>query len=332
MKAAVWTKYGAPERLAYGDVADPAPGPHDLIVRVAFTTVSAGDCEMRSLRLRFPLSLMLRVFFGLWRPKRVRVLGQEFAGVVDAVGEQVTRFAVGDRVFGETDFRMGAHAELLRVSLAPGSEAVVASVPEGVDLHTAVALPLGGREALKYLRAATVRPEESVLVVGAGGSIGTMAVQLARRAGARITAVDSAAKLEVLRRLGAAEVRDYRAPGALDGTFDVVFDIVGRTPRRVLERALAPGGRLIRSNPRFVEMLRGSRTLANGRRIITMTPSDPGDLDELARLASNGEVSPVVDPHAFSLESIVEAHRLVESGAKVGCLVVTVANDATPVP
>jgi NADPH:quinone reductase-like Zn-dependent oxidoreductase len=325
MQAAIWTGYGGPDRLEYGEIDDPVAGPEDILVRVHATTVSAGDCEMRGLALRFPLSVIIRFFFGLMRPKRARVLGQEFAGVVEAVGANVTGFAAGDRVFGETGMMMGANAELLKCSRSGSEEdAVIARVPENVDLATAAAVPLGGREALKYLRAAEIKSGETMLVVGAGGSIGTMAIQLAVREGATVTAVDTQSKLETLTSIGAARVISCDAPYSINEKYDVIFDVVGKTPRRHLVGWLAPGGRLIRSNPRFLELLRGSRPLRDGHRVITGTASKTDDLAELAALLETGEITPVRDPRSFSLSEIADAHRYVESGEKLGSLVVQV--------
>jgi NADPH:quinone reductase-like Zn-dependent oxidoreductase len=326
MKAVLWTGYGGPGTLEVADVDVPAPADDEVRIRVHATTVSAGDCEVRSLRLRFPLSILLRFYFGPFRPKRVRVLGQELAGVIDAVGTEVHAFEVGDEVFAQTDFTMGAYAEYRCFRAVPGEDqGLIARKPSSLSFEQAAALPLGGLEALKYLRAAELQPGERVLIIGSGGSIGTVAIQVAKHFECHVTGVDRSDKLPTMRDCGADEVIDYAAEDvtARAAAFDVVFDVVGKTPYRLLLSMLEDNGRLTLSNPRMAQMMRGTRTTKEGKRIIVGTQSRPEDLATLAGWAEEGIVRPVID-RTYPLDQVAEAHRYVESGAKKGSLVVII--------
>ncbi len=327
MKAVAWTGYGAPEVLKLSEREIPVAGPGEIRVRICATSVSLGDTEIRRLALRFPLSLAIRLFFGVLQPRRVRGLGQEFAGEVSAIGPGVTAFAIGDRVFGKTDFRMGAYAEYLCVKPrgTEEAEAEMAHMPRNLSFAQAAVLPLGGLEAVKYLRAAEPKPGQRMLIIGAGGGIGTASIQVGVQRGLSVTAVDTEAKLRTMREAGAAKVIDYTRTSYLsDGQrYDIVFDVVGKHPRSALLSKLVPGGCLILTNPRVRQLIRGSRMLADGTRIITGTANDPGDLEEVRRLAEAGQLRPFID-RTYTLDNIVEAHRYVDSGAKKGCVAVTV--------
>lgn len=326
MRAVIWSRYGGTEGLEVADVEDPVPKDDEIRIRVRATTVTAGDCEVRSLKFRFPLSVLMRFYVGLHRPKRIRILGQELAGVIESIGKDVTGFCVGDHVFAHTDFTMGAHAEYRCFPSDPGDdEGMIAHKPANLSFEEAAALPLGGLEALKYLREAAVRPGERVLIVGSAGSIGTVGIQLAKHFGAEVTGVDSGDKLETMRECGADHAIDYTAEDFTHriAEYDVVFDVVGKAPFRSLLGMLRENGRLILANPKMVQMLRGGRTFADGKRVITGTKGRPDDLLHIHDLAEAGVVRPIVD-RTFPLEEMAEAHRYVESGAKKGSLVITI--------
>lgn len=326
MKAIIWKRYGGPEHLELQEVADPVPGDREVRIRVHAASVTMGDCEVRTLTFRFPLSLLMRAYVGLVRPKRIRILGQEVAGVIDAVGAGVTEYRVGDEVFAETDFSMGGCAELICLAATPDeAEVLLAPKPSNLTFEQAAAVPLGGVEALKYLDEARVQAGERVLIVGSGGSIGTMAIQLAKHAGAEVTAVDAGEKLAMMRSTGADHVVDYAVDDVTRGAerYDVVFDVVGKSAPRKLLSILAPGGRLILANPTFAAMIRGARTTRDGTRIIVGLTGTPDHLRRLVELIEAGALSPVVD-RTYSLADVPEAHRYVESGRKQGSVVVTV--------
>jgi NADPH:quinone reductase-like Zn-dependent oxidoreductase len=326
MKAIVWTAYGPPEVLELRDVEKPAPLSNEVLIRVRATTVTAGDCETRALDMPASLRLPMRAYVGFLRPKRITILGQELAGEVEATGSEVTGFEVGDRVFGGTDFGMGAYAQY--VCLAADSEDVpLATMPAAMTFSEAAGMALGGLEAIHFLGKADIQPGERVLINGAGGSIGTFGVQLAKMWGAKVTAVDSAPKLEMLRGIGADHVIDYTSEDFTRNgeTYDVIFDVVGKAPYRADLESLEPGGRLLLANARISTMIRGPWTTSRTDKTVVVENSSrtTDDLLRLRRLAEDGSVRPVID-RTFPLEEMVEAHRYVESGSKQGNVVITV--------
>lgn len=316
MKAVVVDRYGAPEVATVADLPDPVAGPGELLVRVAAASVGASDAAFRSGSPWFA-----RLASGLLRP-RTRVLGSDFAGRVVAVGGGVEGFAVGDRIAGQTGVSMGGHAELIVV---PTDGAVVA-LPDAVSDAAAVALCDGGLTALPFLRdAGRVRAGERVLVIGASGSVGSHAVQLARWLGAHVTAVTSTPNLELVRCLGAHEAIDYRERDvtASSERWDVVFDAVGATDWRHARRILAPSGRYLRTVPSWDIVL---RTLLRSRRaVIAFTGLRPRDavrpdLAELVRLAAEGVLEPLIDG-SYPLSDAPAAYARVDSRRKRGTVV-----------
>lgn len=329
MKAIVWTKYGPPEVLALQDVATPIPQADQVLVRIHATTVTKGDCELRNLSLPIYFALPLRLYFGFRKPKPFTIPGTEFAGEIQAVGSRVTRFRAGDRVCGSSAFAFGAYAEYICLSQEPG-EGVLSAIPANLTFSQAVTVPFGGLEALYFLKKGSIQGGQQVLVIGAGGSIGTYAVQLAKFFGASVTAVDSAAKLGMLRAHGADHVIDYTqvdftASGEL---YDVIFDAVGKNSLGSALKALKPGGTFLLANPGASQVLeRLWAGKAKRKKVVIGTVKrTTDDLVFLLDLVATGKLEPVID-RQYTLEQIPEAHRYVESGAKKGNVVITVAQD-----
>ena len=328
MKAIVCTAYGGPDVLKLEEVEKPRPRAGEVLVRVHATTASRADCEIR--RFEFPawVWLPVRLAFGVVRP-RVRVLGQEFAGEVEALGDGATSFAPGDRVYGTTGIGLGAYAEYVR---AGGRRAgsVVAPMPAALSYAEAAAVPYGAMEALRFLRKGGVGAGQRVLIIGAGGSFGTYAVQLAKHAGAEVVAVDGAGKLEMLREIGADQVIDYTAQDYTDGTgdFDIVFDVVGRAPFRRVTRLLRPGGRYVVGMPHTAQLIRGLwMSLTGGKKMIFSSgPATDEHLRAVTKLVEAGDLRPVVDRH-YPLEQMAEAHRYAETEQKLGNIVIVVGRE-----
>ena len=326
MRAVVCTDYGPPEVLRLRDVRKPVPKDDEVLVRIRATTVSAADCELRRFDFAPWIWLPMRLAFGIRRPRR-RVLGQDLAGDVEAVGRKVRSLRKGDRVFAATGIPLGAYAEYICLREGPQTGAI-ATMPANLGYEEAAAVPYGGGEALQFLRKADVRSGQRVLVNGAGGSFGTFAVQLAKVLGAHVTAVDSAPKLEMLRALGADRVIDFAQEDFTDGseTWDVIFDVVRGTPSGRMVRLLNEDGWLLLANPGFLQIVRAKwAARGSNKRVSFAAPSGTGeDLAYLGSLVEEGKLHAVID-RRFPLEQMAVAHRYAETGQKLGNIVVTVA-------
>ncbi|MBI4953718.1 MAG: NAD(P)-dependent alcohol dehydrogenase [Myxococcales bacterium] len=323
MRAAVVTRYGAPDVVVLRDVPRPAPGPRDLLIRVKATTVSSGDARVRARRVPEGMGLLMRLAMG-WSGPRRSVLGTECAGVVEAVGAEVTRFRAGDAVIAFPGAAMGAHAAYVRVA----EDGSVAPKPEALSWEEAAALLFGGTTALHYLRhEARVKPGERVLVLGASGAVGVAAVQIARREGAEVTAVCSAPNAALVASLGAARVIDYRAQDFTRAAerWDVVMDCVGETNYARSRRVLAPGGRLLRVVCGLAGLLAAPfQGRLSGHRVIAgVAIVRPDDVRDLVAMARAGTYRAVID-EALPLARVAAAHARVDSGHKRGSVVVTV--------
>jgi len=207
MKYIEWTKYGAPEVLRVSTKEKPTPKDNEVLIKIYATTVTAGDCEMRSLKFSFLFKLIIRLVFGFLRP-RGKVLGQELSGVIEAVGKDVTLFKVGDHIFGSTGFGLGAYSEYLCLPEKPKSGSITLK-PVNMSFDEATTIPVGGLEAVHFLKKVNLQTGQKILVNGAGGSIGTVVIQLANYFGAEVTAVDSKEKLDFLSSVGASKTIDY---------------------------------------------------------------------------------------------------------------------------
>lgn len=226
MKAIVWTKIGPPEGLQFQEVAKPAPQDKEVLIRIYATTVTAGDCELRRLKLPLGLGFPIRIFVSLIRLIRPRpiILGQELAGEIEAVGQDVKRFRERDQVFAWTGLGLGAYAEYKCLP----EDGVLAIKPSTTTYEEAAVLPVGGLEAAHFLKKGTIQSGQKILINGAGGSIGTFAIQLVKYFGAEVTGVDSTEKLDMLRSIGADRVIDYTQEGCASGmlTFPANFQLI----------------------------------------------------------------------------------------------------------
>lgn len=328
MKAVVWTAYGSPDVLQLQDVERPTPKDNELLVRVHAATVTAGDCEVRNLQFPFPLGIAIRLYTGWRKPTRATILGQEFSGEIVETGNAVQEFQVGDAIFGRTDFAFGAYAEYMCVPL-DNEDIVVAKKPGKMTHAEAATVPTGGMEALHFLRAAKPQPGQSILINGSGGSIGTYAVQLAKREGLVVTAVDSTAKLALLRELGADHVIDYTQEDFTSRSerYDILFDVVGKGSFRRKASALKADGRYLMANPQLGAFLQALWINFRSDKHIIMQPNSPTteDLLALKALIEDGHLTSVIDRY-YPLEQTAEAHHYVETGQKAGHVVITVAS------
>jgi NADPH:quinone reductase-like Zn-dependent oxidoreductase len=332
MQAIVWTRYGPPDVLQLQEVEKPTPKDDEVLIRIYATTVTAGDCEMRSLKFPLFLSLPMRIYAGLIRPTRVSIIGQELAGEIESVGKDVKRFKEGDQVFGTTGFGSGTYADYICLPEEPKEmDGLLAMKPANMTYEEAAAVPTGGLEALHFLGKANIQSGQKVLINGAGGSIGTFGIQLAKYYGAEVTGVDSTGKLDMLRSIGADQVIDYTQEDFTKSgeTYDVIFDVVGKGSFSGCIRSLKENGFYLLANPRLSLMVRGGWTSMRSSKKIIFGTSSPKtrDLLFLKELVEAGTIKSVIDDRRYPLEQTAEAHRYVETGRKKGSVVITVAHN-----
>jgi NADPH:quinone reductase-like Zn-dependent oxidoreductase len=317
MKAAVHYRYGAPEVLQIAEIPTPVPAANEVLIRVSYATVNRTDTGFRTAEY-----FISRFFSGLFRPKNP-VLGCEFSGVVESAGNAVTRFKPGDRVYGFNDSRFGAHAEYVCLP----EDAALGIVPEALTLRTAACITEGGHYALCNLRAAAIAPGQRWLIQGCTGAIGSAAVQLAKHFGAEVTAVTFERYAEIVRtfqpdHLILHEQQDFTLNGE---TYDVVFDAVGKSTFGKCKRILKPGGVYMST-----ELGPGGQNpflaiwgkIKGGTRVLFPIPiTTREDIELLGALAAEGKFTPLID-REYTLDQIVEAHAYVQSGQKLGNVLV----------
>lgn len=296
MKAVIYEKYGSPDVLELKGVSKPIPKENEVLVRIHATTVSAGDW-----RLRKADPFLARLFNGLFKPRRVKILGFELAGVVEEVGKKVQTFKKGDPVFASCGLRFGGYAEY---TCLPVNE-LISAKPSNMTFEEAATVPVGGLTALRFLKQSGIKSQDSVLIYGASGSVGTFAIQIAKSFGAEVTAVCSTANVNLVAQLGAHKIIDYTRDDftKAETRFDIIFDAVGKTSKSACKHLLKPGGKYIS---------------------VTGTPkSNPDDLLVLKNLIESGKLITVID-RRYTLDQIREAHAYVESFRKKGNVVINV--------
>lgn len=327
MKAIVWTNYGPPDVLQLKEVETPTPEENEVLIKVHAATASTADTEFRKLKLPLFFAFFLRFYLGFLKPSRVTILGTEFAGEIVSVGNEVTHYKPGDQVYGYTGLGMGTYAEYLCLSEKPSALASVMGIkPSNLKYEEAAAVPFGGLEALHALRQANIQPGQKVLIVGAGGSIGTYAVQLAKHYGADVTGVDHTVKLDMLHSIGADHVIDYTKEDFTKNgqTYDVIMDTIGKSSFSRSLRSLKEDGTYLNANPGLfggIWMRWASRN--SSKRVIPWSAGySTKNLLAVNELIEAGTIKPVID-QTYPLEQTAEAHRYVDSGRKKGNVVIT---------
>ncbi|HKW58636.1 MAG TPA: NAD(P)-dependent alcohol dehydrogenase [Candidatus Dormibacteraeota bacterium] len=323
MRAVVYHRYGPPEVLHIDDVPRPTPKPDEVLVKVHAVAVTRADCETRSANRRSgrAISVISRLISGVRAPRQP-ILGKDYSGEVVEVGSAVTRFKVGDEVFGSNGFRFRAFAEYV----AAKETAHIALKPRGSTHVEAAAVTDGGIYALTPLRAAHIEKGQKVLVYGASGAIGTAGVQLAKHFGAEVTAVCNTKNLELVKSLGADQVIDYkREDFTRNGViYDVIFDAVGKHSFRRCEGSLKNGGCYLPTDKVENMVLAMRPRPRDGKRVLFPLNVRPGDVSFLRDLVEAGEFRPVID-RTYPFEDVVEAARYVDTEQKVGNVILTVA-------
>lgn len=316
MKAIVYSNFRQPEVLQLQEVARPTPEDREVLIRIHATTVMATDFVTGASRSH--------------QPKHPAIIpGQDLSGEVEAIGRKVTRFRKGDQIVAWSGLRLSTFAEYICLP----ERGALFTKPANMTYEEATTLPVGGLDAMYLLRLANIQRGERVLVNGAGGSMGTYAVQIAKHFGAEVTGVDSVAKLDMLRSIGADHIMDYvQKDFAQSGeTYDVIFDVIGRRSFSDILNRLNLKGRYVTAVPQMLQIFRWQWTAwRSGRKIIFWMPRTVGrqaeDFAFLKNLIEAGTVKAVIDKR-YSLEQAAEAHRYVDSGHKLGHVVITVVQD-----
>lgn len=326
MKAITYSRYGPPDVLQLKDVKKPVPGNDEVLVKVRAAEVTKSDCEMRSFKYSVKwFWLPLRIALGVRRPRR-QILGGYFSGEIEAAGKDVSGLSPGDQVFGTAQLRLGTYGEYVAL---PASYAIVAK-PANMSFAEAAAVPLGGLNALHFMRRANIRSGERVLINGAGGSIGAHAVQIAKSMGAEVIAVDAPIKKDFLLRIGADHFIDYTKDDFLANgrTYDVIFDMVPGSSYSRCISALPAKGRYLAGNPRLSVMLRSILTtrLTDKTASFAFAGETREELLALKEMIEKGEIRSIVD-RVYSMQEAAEAHHRVETEQRVGAVVLAIGEE-----
>lgn len=324
MKAILHTKYGPPDELQLKEVKKPFPKDNEVLIKIHASTVTTTDCNVRNLTF-VPKSFrfLAGIMFGFKKPK-INILGIDLAGEVEAVGNKVKRFRIGDRVFGSAGTEFGTHAEYVCVS----EKGALAIKPPKMTFSEAAAISLAGNTALFYLRdLAKIQPGQKILIHGASGAIGTYAVQLAKYYGAEVTGVCSAANTEMVKSLGAAKVIDYTKEDFTKSgeRFDFVFSVVGKTTFSQCKGLLKQNGIYLENMLELKDMLTLLWTSVFGGKKIKggVSAEKSENLQFFKELIESGKLKPVID-RSYPLKQISKAFQYVEQGHKKGTVVITV--------
>ena len=330
MKAVVFTKFGPPDVLQLKEVEKLAPKENEVLIRVHASTVSAGDYTTRNSPLSIRImALLAGANIGLSSPKNP-ILGAEFAGEIEAIGKDVTRFSVGDQVYGDSGSSYGANAEYLCMP----EDGALAMKPTNMTYEEAAAVPRGAKTALYFLRdKGDIQSGQEVLIYGASGSVGTFAVQLAKHFGAKVTGVCSTANLELVNSLGADHVIDYTKEDFTQNgrSFDIIFDTVGKSSVSQGKEALKENGIYLLGSGGLSAMVQMALTSMAGSKkvILGVAPEEAEDLAFLKELIEAGKLESVID-RTYPLAQTAEAHKYADKGHKKGNVVITVEDGNKP--
>jgi NADPH:quinone reductase-like Zn-dependent oxidoreductase len=319
MKAIIYTKYGPPEIVRLAEVEKPVPRDNEVLIKIHATTVNRTDCGFRSADY-----FIVRLFSGLFRPRN-KTLGNEFAGEVEAVGKDVKSFIPGDKVFGYSDAKFGAHAEYMVMA----ENGPITTMPVNMTYGEAAPITEGAHYALCDIRAAKIQSGQKILINGATGAIGSAAVQLVKYLGAEVTAVCGTKNIDLVKSLGAHKVIDYTKEDFTKSneTFEVVFDAVGKSSFGKCKPLLRKGGIYMSTDLGYMSQnpfLALITPLLGGKKVLFPLPTiNKKDVVFLKELVETGNYKPVID-RSYPLEQIIDAYRYVETGQKTGNVVINV--------
>lgn len=311
MKAVVCTKYGPPEVLQLKEVEKPAPKKNEVLIRIHSTIVSSGDIRIRSLKFTgvpFMQCILARLVLGISKPRRP-VQGLWLAGEIEATGKSVKKFHVGDKVYARTpDTKFGAYAEYACLP----DKSLMTLMPSNLSYEEAIALPFGGVTALFFLQKGNIKTGNKVMIYGASGAVGSLAVQIAKYYGAIVTGICSTTNIELIKSLGADKIVDYTKEDLLadKDLYDIIFDAVGKISNTKIRSLLKYEGK-------YISVITSGHAQAGIKDLVTIT-----------ELAESGKVKPVID-RKYPIEQMVEAHRYVDLGHKKGNVVITIDHNQT---
>lgn len=313
MKAAIWTAYGSPEVLKVQNVKEPIPNNNEILIKIASSAVTTGDCRMRRFDVPSGLWLPTRLAFGVFKPRK-NITGMDFSGEVVAIGKSASLFNVGDRVFGTTGMALGTNSEYMCIA----EDKALIKIPDSLSHTDAVSLIFGGITALHFLKR-IIQNGSKVLVNGASGSVGSAAVQISKSYGAVVTGICSGSNRELVLSLGANEVIDYTKNNFSENglVYDVILDTVGNLSYSLCKGVLSESGKLILINAGLGIIL---SSLINSKLICGVALESKELLQEIVELFESKSLRPVIDK-VYPLEKIVEAHGYVDKGHKKGNVV-----------
>lgn len=306
MKAVIFETYGPPEVLKIKDVPKPEPKANEVLIKIMATAVNSADIRVRGLAVGGFMRIIMRLVLGIRGPRK-KILGVVLSGVIEQVGEEVTAFKKGDKVYAATGFKFGAYAEYTTLP----EKGPIAIMPKKASFEQAAAIPFGGNTAIYFLRKAQIgtKPKQKVLIYGSSGAVGTAAVQIAKYYGTEVTAVCSADGVKLAKTLGADHVIDYTKEdfSKKEKTYDIIFETVGKKKKKDFTGMLAQEGKYVTT---------GSLDVASETK---------EQLTFLSKLFDKGEYKAVIDK-TYPLEEIVKAHKYVDLGKKKGNVVVKVTH------
>ncbi|MEZ4678996.1 MAG: NAD(P)-dependent alcohol dehydrogenase [Caldilineaceae bacterium] len=314
MKAVVCTKYGPPEVLKIAQTKKPMPREDELLIQICATSVTNSDLFIRSSKVPLRVLLPFRLMIGIWKPRK-EIIGEVFAGIVAAVGSKITRFRVGDQVYGLTGFSLGAYAEYKCIKEVDSKQGCLAIKPNNISFEEATAAAYGGLLAFQFLEEAKIQPKQNVLIYGASGTSGVMALQLAKQLQAEVTGVCGPMHIRFVQDLGADHTLDYTDDNEIGklATYDLVMDCVGKARSSALKAAAK---RALTQHGKYISIDDAALLLDSSR------------LDRIRELIELGKIKPIND-RCYALEQIVEAHHYVELGHKTGNVAITINNGIT---
>jgi NADPH:quinone reductase-like Zn-dependent oxidoreductase len=309
MRAVVCTKYGPPEVLKLVQYKKPSPNDDEVLIKIYAASVTNSDIFIRSSNVPLRMQIPMRIIIGLFKPRN-EIPGEVFSGEIVQTGSMTTRFHAGDQVYGLTGFSLGAYAEYKCMKETDSKQGCLALKPGNISFEEATSAAYGGLLALQFLEKGNIRPHQKVLIYGASGTSGIIAIQYARHCGAEVTAVCSSRNIEFVRSLGAKKTLDYTDDADISKLepYDLVFDCVGKARTSKLKEAAKKS---LTTKGVYLSIDDAALLLDSKR------------LDRITALVENGSIKPVTD-RCYPLEDIVEAHRYVELGHKRGNVAVTV--------